>query len=152
VEKAKKTNDRAEASEPTAEAVKEADYRNVHQDGNGAQLERFAINLEQGSVKFETMNLKQKDQSKIQSEAEEEEVGVPHCDCKLIQRLAVMKTVTRTGDANLGLRYWGCSNYQVTFAKKRKQLNEIEEESCKFFRFNLLAVALSLVSILCRLT
>jgi hypothetical protein len=69
VEKAKKTNDRAEASEPTAEAVKEADYRNVHQDGNGAQLERFAINLEQGSVKFETMNLKQKDQSKIQSEA-----------------------------------------------------------------------------------
>jgi hypothetical protein len=68
VEKAKKTNDRAEASEPTAEAVKEAD-RNVHQDGNGAQLERFATNLEQGSVKFETMNLKQKDQSKIQSEA-----------------------------------------------------------------------------------
>ncbi|KAH8961741.1 hypothetical protein BDL97_05G064200 [Sphagnum fallax] len=135
VEKAKKTNDRAEASEPTAEAVKEADYRNVHQDGNGVQLERFATNLEQGSVKFETMNLKQKDQSKIQSEAEEEEVGVPHCDCKLIRRLAVMKTVTRNGDANLGLRYWGCSNYQVTFVKKRKQPNEIEEESCKFFRW-----------------
>ncbi len=84
--------------------------------------------------------------------AEEEEVGVPHCDCRLIRRLAVMKTVTRNGDANQGLRYWGCSNYQVTFVKKRKQLNEIEEESCKFFRFNLLTVALSLVSILCRLT
>jgi len=78
------------------------------------------------------------------AEVAEEEVGAPLCNCKLSQRHAVMKTVTRTGDANMGLRYWSCSNYRVPFLKKRNEPDEVEEESCKFFRFNLLnAVLLS---------
>jgi hypothetical protein len=68
VEKAKKTDDKAEANEPTTEAMKEGGQRNVHWDDNGAQLESPAWKLEKGSVMADTMNVTEADQGKIQSE------------------------------------------------------------------------------------
>jgi len=68
VEKAKKADDKAEANEPTTEAMKESGQRNVHWDDNGAQLESSAWKLEKGSVTVDTMNVTEADQGKIQSE------------------------------------------------------------------------------------